>query len=151
MGTRGCRYAAVWRKFGVNSEVDKWFSNARHGFRAYEKESSNAGHSMPVKQTEKKSPGGSIRNKQRVSIHRCANLVNKQLHEAFEENPYPSREKKESLAQELGMAFHQVNKWFDNMRSRSRTSSDKSISQASSFQISRLDSMQFDKSLETAS
>ncbi|PKA61011.1 Homeobox protein HOX1A [Apostasia shenzhenica] len=51
-------------------------------------------------------------------------VPSKELFEAFQENHYPTREKKESLAQELGMTFQQVTRWFENARRRWRVSPD---------------------------
>ncbi|CAN6449701.1 unnamed protein product [Victoria cruziana] len=40
----------------------------------------------------------------------------KRLYESFRENQYPTRQTKEELANELGMEFKQVNKWFEHAR-----------------------------------
>ncbi|VAH63411.1 unnamed protein product [Triticum turgidum subsp. durum] len=43
----------------------------------------------------------------------------------FEKEPYPSRPAKESLAQELGLTFHQITRWFSSTRHYSRVSAAK--------------------------
>ncbi|XP_020091779.1 homeobox protein HOX1A [Ananas comosus] len=43
-------------------------------------------------------------------------VFSQKLVESFEANQYPTREEKESLAQELGLTFRQVSKWFENAR-----------------------------------
>ncbi|XP_028767683.1 homeobox protein HAT3.1 [Neltuma alba] len=40
----------------------------------------------------------------------------KVLYKNFQENQYPDRATKESLAKELGLTFNQVSKWFENTR-----------------------------------
>ncbi|XP_044977034.1 homeobox protein HAZ1-like [Hordeum vulgare subsp. vulgare] len=47
-------------------------------------------------------------------------IVNQKLKAYFEKEPYPSRPAKESLAQELGLTFHQVTRWFSSTRHYSR-------------------------------
>ncbi|KAL5221134.1 hypothetical protein ABZP36_025847 [Zizania latifolia] len=42
--------------------------------------------------------------------------INQKLKEHFKEDPYPSRATKENLAQELGLTFTQVSKWFSSTR-----------------------------------
>ncbi|KAI3922381.1 hypothetical protein MKX01_006070 [Papaver californicum] len=42
--------------------------------------------------------------------------VVQRLFESLKENEYPTRETKEKLAEELGLTFRQVNKWFGNTR-----------------------------------
>ncbi|XP_066362349.1 homeobox protein HOX1A-like [Miscanthus floridulus] len=43
-------------------------------------------------------------------------VVNQKLHEHFKTQQYPSRSVKESLAEELGLTFRQVSKWFESRR-----------------------------------
>nr|CAD1841309.1 unnamed protein product [Ananas comosus var. bracteatus] len=43
-------------------------------------------------------------------------VFSQKLVQSFEANQYPTREEKESLAQELGLTFRQVSKWFENAR-----------------------------------
>ncbi|CAO2197634.1 unnamed protein product [Urochloa humidicola] len=47
-------------------------------------------------------------------------IVSQKLKAHFEKDPYPSRATKESLAQELGLTFNQVGKWFSATRYYSR-------------------------------
>uniref|UniRef100_A0A0D9VFK7 Homeobox domain-containing protein n=1 Tax=Leersia perrieri TaxID=77586 RepID=A0A0D9VFK7_9ORYZ len=42
--------------------------------------------------------------------------INQKLKLYFNEDPYPSRATKENLAQELGLTFNQVSKWFSSTR-----------------------------------
>ncbi|XP_047162249.1 homeobox protein HAT3.1 [Vigna umbellata] len=60
-----------------------------------------------------RSPGG----------NRLREAVVQRLHISFKENQYPDRATKESLAQELGLTYQQVGKWFDNTRWSFRHSS----------------------------
>ncbi|VAH09347.1 unnamed protein product [Triticum turgidum subsp. durum] len=53
-------------------------------------------------------------------------IINQRLHEQFKTNQYPSRAVKESLAQELGLTFRQVEKWFESRRRHIRVASNKS-------------------------
>ncbi|CAL4894459.1 unnamed protein product [Urochloa decumbens] len=43
-------------------------------------------------------------------------VINQKLHEHFKTEQYPSRSVKESLAEELGLTFRQVSKWFETRR-----------------------------------
>lgn len=47
---------------------------------------------------------------------RLGDAIVQRLHKSFKENQYPDRITKESLAQELGLTYQQVAKWFDNTR-----------------------------------
>ncbi|KAK7280295.1 hypothetical protein RJT34_25357 [Clitoria ternatea] len=47
---------------------------------------------------------------------RLGEAVVQRLYKSFKENQYPVRSTKESLAQELGLTYQQVTKWFDNTR-----------------------------------
>lgn len=114
-------------------QVSKWFGNARHSFRVSAKKSSNFGtttsdevtinfdartsHSEADKGVEKNSP---------VSSTPLKATDKKKLDEAFQENQYPSREKKEELAQELGMTLLKVSRWFEAARRRARASTKES-------------------------
>ncbi|XP_073356654.1 homeobox protein HAZ1 isoform X1 [Aegilops tauschii subsp. strangulata] len=53
-------------------------------------------------------------------------IINQRLHEQFKSDQYPSRAVKESLAQELGLTFRQVEKWFESRRRHIRVASKKS-------------------------
>ncbi|KAM0862295.1 hypothetical protein ACQ4PT_045357 [Festuca glaucescens] len=52
-------------------------------------------------------------------------IIYQRLHEHFTTDQYPSRAVKESLAQEVGLTFRQVNKWFDRKRHNTRVASSK--------------------------
>ncbi|KAL0903636.1 hypothetical protein M5K25_028028 [Dendrobium thyrsiflorum] len=109
-------------------QVTKWFDNARHSSRVSAKQSSKIGratskevsvhcdtptsHSEPNKGAAAKSP---------LSSKLLKAIDKKKLDEAFHENQYPRREKKEELAQELGMTFRKVSRWFETARRRSRS------------------------------
>uniref|UniRef100_A0ACD5T8G4 Uncharacterized protein n=1 Tax=Avena sativa TaxID=4498 RepID=A0ACD5T8G4_AVESA len=56
-------------------------------------------------------------------------IVNQRLLELFETDRYPSRAVKESLAQELGLTFRQVSKWFESKRRNRRVPSNRSGTQ----------------------
>ncbi|XP_027364764.1 homeobox protein HAZ1 [Abrus precatorius] len=56
-------------------------------------------------------------------VKRLGEVALQRLHKSFKENQYPDRTTKESLAQELGITFQQVAKWFDNTRWSFRHSS----------------------------
>ncbi|KAG2704114.1 hypothetical protein I3760_06G169500 [Carya illinoinensis] len=47
---------------------------------------------------------------------RLGEAVTQRLYKVFKENQYPERATKESLAEELGITFQQVSKWFENAR-----------------------------------
>ncbi|KAJ6795399.1 homeobox protein HOX1A-like [Iris pallida] len=56
-------------------------------------------------------------NKSSLSVNRrLGTIASQKLYECFQENQYPTRKKKESLAQELGLMIRQVDKWFTNAR-----------------------------------
>lgn len=65
------------------------------------------------------------------SYNKLGEAVVQRLHKSFKENQYPERTAKESLAQELGLTFQQVDKWFGNSRWRFRHSSCKEASPGS--------------------
>ncbi|KAI5003863.1 hypothetical protein ZWY2020_031106 [Hordeum vulgare] len=52
-------------------------------------------------------------------------IINQMLYEQFKIDKYPSRAIKESLAQELGLTFRQVEKWFENRRRHIKKASNK--------------------------
>lgn len=52
-------------------------------------------------------------------------IINLRLHEHFKIDQYPSRAVKESLAQELGLTFNQVSKWFASTRHYTRVAATK--------------------------
>ncbi|XBI18945.1 homeobox protein HAZ1 [Aegilops tauschii subsp. strangulata] len=52
-------------------------------------------------------------------------IVNQKLKAYFEKEPYPSRPAKESLAQELGLTFNQITRWFSSTRHYSRVTAAK--------------------------
>ncbi|PUZ54807.1 hypothetical protein GQ55_5G160700 [Panicum hallii var. hallii] len=56
----------------------------------------------------------------KASKYHFGPIVNQKLKAHFEKDPYPSRSTKESLAQELGLTFNQVSKWFSAIRHYSR-------------------------------
>ncbi|KAK4258817.1 hypothetical protein QN277_005220 [Acacia crassicarpa] len=71
----------------------------------------------PTKSLEGSKRVGSNDKKRGSSTHkRLGEDVVKVLHKNFKENQYPDRATKESLAQELGLTFNQVSKWFENAR-----------------------------------
>ncbi|KAK8918448.1 Homeobox protein HOX1A [Platanthera zijinensis] len=84
-------------------QVTKWFGNARH---------SSTAASTPPKPTD--------------SIRTAEKPYKKKLKEAFQENQYPSKGKKEELAQELGMTSRQVSRWFESARRNFLVSAKKS-------------------------
>lgn len=69
-----------------------------------------------------KSPGGSCKSTssgksaRSSAYRRLGEAVTQRLYKSFKENHYPQRATKESLAQELGLTFQQVSKWFENTR-----------------------------------
>ncbi|KAG0468546.1 hypothetical protein HPP92_017874 [Vanilla planifolia] len=65
-----------------------------------------------------------------ATVTRHLGSATMKLNEVFQENQYPTRQKKESLARDLGMTFKQVTKWFDNARHSFRASA-KALSHAS--------------------
>ncbi|XP_008673437.1 homeobox 3 isoform X2 [Zea mays] len=56
----------------------------------------------------------------KVSKYHFGPIVSQKLKEHFEKDPYPCRATKESLAQELGLTFNQISKWFSGTRHYSR-------------------------------
>ncbi|ONK75868.1 uncharacterized protein A4U43_C03F21390 [Asparagus officinalis] len=57
------------------------------------------------------------------SNRRLGEVATQKLYECFQENQYPTRQKKESLSEELGLTYRQVDKWFTNSRHSFRVSS----------------------------
>ncbi|KAF8406239.1 hypothetical protein HHK36_008324 [Tetracentron sinense] len=74
--------------------------------------------------THKDSPDpGSIAKKSTTSASKSlGEAVTQRLRNSFRENVYPTRDTKENLANELGITFRQVSKWFENARRSSRQS-----------------------------
>ncbi|XP_022922818.1 homeobox protein HAT3.1-like [Cucurbita moschata] len=58
----------------------------------------------------------SVRRTTPSSYRRLSRLALERLLASFQENQYPERATKESLAQELGLSVKQVSKWFTNTR-----------------------------------
>ncbi|XP_066306990.1 uncharacterized protein [Miscanthus floridulus] len=56
----------------------------------------------------------------KASKYHFGPIVSQKLKEHFEKDPYPCRATKESLAQELGLTFNQISKWFSATRHYSR-------------------------------
>ncbi|KAH1190831.1 Homeobox protein HAZ1 [Glycine max] len=81
-------------------------------------------NSSPTKSLDGRSKSGSRDKRSGSSAHkRLGEAVVQRLHKSFKENQYPDRSTKESLAQELGLTYQQVAKWFDNTRWSFRHSS----------------------------
>ncbi|GJN17682.1 hypothetical protein PR202_gb04771 [Eleusine coracana subsp. coracana] len=59
------------------------------------------------------------------TARRFGPIVKQKLKDHFEKDPYPSRATKENLAQELGLTFIQVDKWFASTRHSSRVAAAK--------------------------
>ncbi|KAK8617650.1 hypothetical protein V6N13_080559 [Hibiscus sabdariffa] len=76
----------------------------------------------PLAKSPAKSPGGACTpgssSKQAGSstYKRLGEAVTQGLYKSFKQNQFPDRSAKESLAEELGITFRQVTKWFDNAR-----------------------------------
>ncbi|XP_062180168.1 homeobox protein HOX1A-like isoform X2 [Phragmites australis] len=72
--------------------------------------------------------GGDLTSKGSNSMTRKGQFgpaINQRLHEHFKTEPYPSRAVKESLAQELGLTFRQVSRWFESRRHFTKAASAK--------------------------
>lgn len=79
-------------------------------------------HDLPERHHHQQEPD-SNGNKSSASAHRrLGEVATQKLYECFQENKYPSREKKGSLAQEIGLTYRQVDKWFINSRHSFRAS-----------------------------
>lgn len=89
------------------------------GASGMEHDSAERDHSQqkPVSNGNKNSTSGN---------RRLGEIATQKLHGCFQESLYPTTEKKESLAQELGLTFRQVNKWFVNARHSLRVSNKES-------------------------
>ncbi|EEF34865.1 homeobox protein HAT3.1 [Ricinus communis] len=71
----------------------------------------------PTKAHEGTSPSSSCGKTVRPSgYRRLGETVTKGLYRSFKENQYPDRDRKEHLAEELGITYQQVTKWFENAR-----------------------------------
>ncbi|GMJ06839.1 hypothetical protein HRI_004353100 [Hibiscus trionum] len=76
----------------------------------------------PLANSPAKSPGGACTpgssSKQAGSstYKRLGEAATQGLYKSFKQNQYPDRSAKESLADELGITFRQVTKWFENAR-----------------------------------
>ncbi|XP_061373882.1 homeobox protein HAT3.1 [Gastrolobium bilobum] len=81
-------------------------------------------NNSPPKSLEGPGKSGSSDKKPGSSAYkRLGEAVVQRLYKSFKENQYPDRTTKESLAQELGLTYQQVTKWFDNTRWSFRHSS----------------------------
>lgn len=81
-------------------------------------------NNSPTKSLEGCLESGSRDKKPRSSTRqRLGDVVVQRLHKSFKDNQYPDRATKESLAEELGLTFFQVDKWFGNARWGFRRSS----------------------------
>ncbi|XP_020586959.1 homeobox protein HOX1A isoform X2 [Phalaenopsis equestris] len=113
-------------------QVSKWFLNARHNSRVSAKKSSNVGMTtfeVPIRRdtlSNSSKPNEGVTTKSTILATSPNATRLKKLDEAFQENQYPSREKREELAQELGITIQKVTRWFEHARRRSRASIKKS-------------------------
>ncbi|XP_062206854.1 homeobox protein HAZ1-like [Phragmites australis] len=78
--------------------------------------------SVSEQQTEVLCSNGSNRTARK---YRFGPIISEKLKVHFEKDQYPSRATKESLAQELGLTFNQVGRWFSSTRHYSRVASAK--------------------------
>ncbi|CAK8573880.1 unnamed protein product [Lathyrus sativus] len=70
----------------------------------------------PTKTLEGCTESGSRGKKRGSPYKKLGEAAVQRLYKSFKENQYPERATKESLAQEIGLTFHQVDKWFGNSR-----------------------------------
>ncbi|KAE8008061.1 hypothetical protein FH972_004608 [Carpinus fangiana] len=78
-------------------------------------------NNSPTKSLDGSFKSGSCGKRSRSSAYRrLGEAVTQTLYKSFKENQYPERATKESLAQELGLTFRQISKWFENARHSSR-------------------------------
>ncbi|CAI8604863.1 unnamed protein product [Vicia faba] len=92
-------------------------NNSRHSAKrnSHQHKVKNTNNS-PTKTLEGCTESGS-RGKKRGSPHKkLGEAAVQRLYKTFKENQYPERATKESLAQEIGLTFNQVDKWFGNAR-----------------------------------
>lgn len=80
-------------------------------------------NNSPTKTLEGCTKSGSRDKRRGLTYKRLGEAVVQRLYKSFKENQYPERTTKESLAQELGLTFQQVDKWFGNTRWSFRHSS----------------------------
>lgn len=73
-------------------------------------------NNSPMKSLDDSCKSGSSGKRTSSAYRRLGEAVTQRLYNSFKENQYPERATKESLAQELGLTFQQVSKWFENAR-----------------------------------
>ncbi|TXG64179.1 hypothetical protein EZV62_011173 [Acer yangbiense] len=71
---------------------------------------------LPAKSHEDCSTPGSSDKRSRPSYKRLGDHVTQRLYNSFQQDKFPDRTTKESLAKELELTFRQVSKWFENAR-----------------------------------
>ncbi|XP_062221231.1 homeobox protein HAZ1-like [Phragmites australis] len=76
--------------------------------------------------------------------HHFGPIISQKLKVHFEKDPYPSRPAKESLAQELGLTFIQVSKWFSATRHYSRVAAAKNKKHPGKYTIENINSTAVD-------
>ncbi|KAM4088726.1 hypothetical protein ACJW30_07G090400 [Castanea mollissima] len=73
-------------------------------------------NNSPMKSPNGSGKSGSIGKRTTSAYKKLGEAVTQRLYKSFKENQYPERATKESLAQELGLTFQKVSKWFENAR-----------------------------------
>ncbi|XP_022149327.1 homeobox protein HAT3.1 isoform X2 [Momordica charantia] len=90
--------------------------------RSYKRRTHQKPGAENMKNSVTRTPEDSVKSSS--SVRRTASSSNRRLSQpalerllaSFQENQYPKRATKESLAQELGLSLKQVSKWFENTR-----------------------------------
>ncbi|XP_065619319.1 homeobox protein HAT3.1 [Quercus suber] len=73
-------------------------------------------NNSPMKSPNGSGKSGSSGKRTTSAYKKLGEAVTQRLYKSFKENQYPERATKESLAQELGLTFQKVSKWFENAR-----------------------------------
>lgn len=73
-------------------------------------------NNSPMKSPNGSGKSGSSGKRTTSAYKKLGEAVTQRLYKSFKENQYPERAAKESLAQELGLTFQKVSKWFENAR-----------------------------------
>lgn len=107
----------AWSNNGTNDDLTNVKTKRSYKRRTRQKPAAiNVNNSVTDTPVDTAKSSSSVRQTTSSSNRRLSQPALERLFASFQENEYPERATKESLAQELGLSLKQVSKWFENTR-----------------------------------